>query len=26
LKCTLHNNIIPAQALGISKLALVLTI
>jgi hypothetical protein len=26
LKFTLHNNIIPAQALGISKLALVLTI
>jgi hypothetical protein len=26
LKFTLHNNIIPTQALGISKLALVLTI
>jgi hypothetical protein len=26
LKFTLHNNIIPTQALGISKLTLVLTI
>jgi hypothetical protein len=26
LKFTLHSNIIPAQVLGISKLALVLTI